>query len=511
MTLGSRRLENPLTALAAIATLAATATATAASRTTPAAIASTTAPSAGARANSASGATTAPRLTAVTSTQPAAHDPYATGGAAADPGDEVCTCTASYSNGSSELVSECSRSECPDPERYVDCRNAASTGVMPIEGCVLLESCDCTCTTREPRSGERYGDDVGLSGVPNLWQFDYRCGAFGENAVGCGPVAASMITYWWAQQGYDGLVHGLTSGGNTPASAEHDWKAMVRTFRDDYLNGGICISGQYATLQTTLRSGIKEYFEDSGYAADVDHYKVCSDCNRNQPEEIDPGRALGIIEGELRYGRPVIIGFNVGRATERTRELAEDGYVYEVYSGELSNGGDGWIDHYAVVTGYERIDGEDVLIMNVGWDHTDEGDAWVDIPFLWKPAGRWLHVYTVDVEDAPDGFDWCALDRGIDDTFLASAELDASYADPDAGPETVLAGTRCGIVRDVTEYEYYPTWSGTSFECDPFAELEHDLEQALDHTPGTLGESANGNPRGNPEDHDLILDHIPPP
>jgi hypothetical protein len=430
-----------------------------------------------------------------------------------DTSDEVCTCTATYSDGSNAVVDECSRTECPDLDLYLACRDAAQTHVMPIGGCKLLETCECTCTTPEPRIGERYGDDVALSGVTNLWQFDYGCGAFGDNAVGCGPVAAAMLAYWWAQQGYDGLVAGfLARGDNLPATAEHDWQAMVETFRDDYLDGGICIDGQYATTQTKMESGLAEYFEDSGYSVDVDRYKVCASCTRSQPDEIDPTRGLGIIVDELDSGRPVIIGFNVGRATEETRTLVEDSSYSEVFSGDLSNGGAGWIDHYAVITGYANIDGEDVLYLNLGWDHADDGSVWVDIPFVWEPAGPWLHLYTLDIDSSPDGADWCSLDRGVDATFLAGAEVDASFDDPAVWPETAVAGGRCGIVREVTYYEYYPQWSGVSFECDPQGELEQEIESTLDDAllPGgssdTRGDADLDSSNGVP-----IVDWIPPP
>jgi len=51
-------------------------------------------------------------------------------------------------------------------------------------------------------------DDVVLTGIPDLWQFNYMCGsnAVSANAVGCGPVSAAMVMYWWAQRGYGHLV-----------------------------------------------------------------------------------------------------------------------------------------------------------------------------------------------------------------------------------------------------------------------------------------------------------------
>lgn len=420
--------------------------------------------------------------------------------------DEVCTCIAEYSDGTSEQVADCSRSECPDLDTYNACRNAESTGVMPIGGCQLLEACECDCRSTELTTSEYFDEDIYLAGLPNLWQFDYACGAFGQNAVGCGPVAASMVMYWWAQQGYEGLVTGLMTGaGVSPAVREHDWQGMVETFRDDYLDGGICVADQYATLQGTMRDGLEDFINDGGYTASVDHYKVCDGCNRNASDEITADSGLDIILDELASGRPVIMGFNVGRAMDDTTFY--DDYEtdsVEAYSGELSNGAplSGIISHYAVITGYERVDGQDLLLLNMGWAGS------YDIRFLWNVAGKWLHLYTVDLNGAPDGDDFCAIDRGIDPTFLDSADLDLSF-DWDIAPQTVLAGTSCGVLREVHVSEYYPTWSGPTFECDPFAGLD-DVQTA---DPWDIGGTTTTNTHepGGYQGGAPILDQIPPP
>lgn len=391
--------------------------------------------------------------------------------------NEVCFCTATYSDGTSEEVSECSRNQCPDLETFNACQDVGVTGAMPIGGCRLLDTCECDCRSTEPVVSESYDEDLYLAGVPNFWQFDYRCGAFGDNAVGCGPVAASMVMYWWAQQGYDGLVTGLMSGtGSSPAVLQHDWKGMVEAFRDDYLDGGICVADQYATLQGTMGDGIAAFIADRGYSANVRHLKVCDGCNRNASDEISDEEGLDTIVNELQAGRPVIMGFNVGPAfsTSDTFDDFESAPV-TTYTGELSNGAplSGIINHYAVITGYQRIGGQDLLWLNLGW----EGDF--DIPVLWNVAGKWLHLYTVEVNGAANGDKFCAIDRGVAATFLDDEDLDVSCSSgiscsSGLAPETVLAGASCGIVRELHVSEYYPSWSGTSFECDPMA--GHDLE-----------------------------------
>ena len=70
-------------------------------------------------------------------------------------------------------------------------------------------------------------------------------------------------------------------------------------------------------------------------------------------------------------------------------------------------------------------------VMNLGWEPDENGSPWVDIPVLWQPAGKWLHLYTVKIAGAPDGDDWCVIDNGINESFLVSDHLDASFESVD--------------------------------------------------------------------------------
>ena len=320
-------------------------------------------------------------------------------------------------------------------------------------------------------SYEYYDEDVFLAGVPNLWQFDYACGAFGTNAIGCGPVAASMVMYWWAQQGYEGLVEDFLSGsGSSAADREHDWREMVETFRDDYLNGGICVADQYATLQGTMRDGMDEFIGDAGYDASVRQYKVCDGCNRNANDEITEAAGLDIILDELRDGRPVILGFNVGRAMQ-TQGTFDSDFFEEItaYTGELSNGtpATGIISHYAVITGYARADGHDILLLNLGWaddqDIASSGSSPVSGPPLHRQhhrCGRRRRVLR---------------DRPRHRRYLCRQLRSRRIVRLGIAPEEVLADQSCGILREVHDGSYYPTWSGVSFECDPYAGMD-DIE-----------------------------------
>src|SRR4029453_10501470 len=161
-----------------------------------------------------------------------------------------------------------------------------------------------------------------------------------------------------------------------------------------YLDGGICVPplvskgrGQYATLMGKMTTGLQEYIEHAGYAVDVEHWKVCDDCTAGAADEIQGATALSLIKGELQAGRPVIMGFNAGKAFEFPPvPIYFDGTYESISMGELSNGEPitGIINHYAVITGYRRLAGLDVLTLNLGF-HDDDTDDLV----LWNPGGKW--------------------------------------------------------------------------------------------------------------------------
>ena len=292
-----------------------------------------------------------------------------------------CSCEQTYRNGAETSVSTCdeTQSQCADLDVVHGCEDDPDG-----PDCNYLVRCECDCTALTQTTEFEHGpfDDVVLTGIPDLWQFDYMCGsnAVSANAVGCGPVSAAMLMYWWAQRGYGHLVDDyLVGGGSGPAEQEHDWQALVRELRAHYLNGGICVpfgGGEYATLMGKMTTGIEEYIEDAGYHAVVNHWKVCDDCNAGADDEITGGAALDLIKDELDAGRPVIMGFNAGPAFAGSIPVWNGSAIETVYIGELSNGtpAAGTINHYAVITGYRRLGGLDVLTMNLGW-HDDVTDC----------------------------------------------------------------------------------------------------------------------------------------
>jgi hypothetical protein len=431
-----------------------------------------------------------------------------------------CSCVQTYRDGSEASVSSCddTQAQCADLDVMQDCQDDPDG-----PDCNYLVGCECDCTALGKTVEFEHGpfDDVMLTGVPDLWQFNYMCGSnsVSANAVGCGPVSAAMLIYWWAQRGYGHLVDDfLVGAGSGPAEQEHDWQALVRELRAHYLDGGICSpfgGGQYATLMGKMATGLKEYIDDAGYNAVVKHWKVCDDCRSGAADEINGGTALDIIKDELEAGRPVIMGFNSGRAFDAFIPAWNGEAMETVYIGELSNGTPiaGTIDHYAVITGYRRLDGIDVLTMNLGWE-----DGITDVNLKWTPAGKWLHLYTVNITSQPDADEWCSIDRGVDENFdppMADAFsypfVEISHVESSTPSSTLqvtpLAGTSCGIAREGETVSYYDT-THEEERCVTPAKLPDDLE-----LPDKIETTDTaGSDRGGPDiDYGPpIADHIDP-
>jgi hypothetical protein len=375
------------------------------------------------------------------------------GGSFIDDGYE-CTCVEHYRNGVDAFVFSCEDDamECPDLSLLADCRDDAST-----PGCDdYLVHCECDCTALEQTTEFEPHEDVMLTGIPELWQFDSRCDAItGIVPVGCGPVAGAMLLYHWAQLGYENLVEDFLISGSDPAVEVQDWQALVQDLRDDYLDGGFCVPFTgYATEMGKMASGLEDFIEDAGYDADVDHFKVCESCPANAADELTSNEGLSMIKTELKAGRPLIMGFNSSRAMRsETQVTNDDGETDWFYTGELSNGMPigGTIDHYAVITGYFRLDGRDVISVNTGW-------GWPDLNFEWNPAGKWLHLYAVDIDGALNGDDWCSIDRGVT-AFSPTSNVYMSHAynayDSEDNDLNVLAGDSCGIAREGETVRYF--------------------------------------------------------
>ena len=375
-----------------------------------------------------------------------------------------CECTKTYTDGSTRSASSCDPTECADLDEMDDCRDGSSTD------CNHLRSCSCYC---EDPPVEEFkhdpSDGVFLSGIPELWQFNYGCDVGGANAVGCGPVALASMFYWWAQRGYPNLVEDhLASGGL------QDWQSLVREIRDDY-TAGVCIprdprtagsTGQFLVTQDELEKELKAYVDDHGYFAYVGHYRVCTGCSDDGDDRSKSG-GLSIIQEHLEAGKPLILGYAAQRA-ERS-SVRVDGET--VFTGELSNA-TGWIDHYAVITGHRRTsDGRDIIYLNKGWQTTA-----ADIALEWNPAGRWTHLFTLSISsDADRTADFCTLDWPLSRTFSSTTDVELSHGDRNSSSLTrqftTMAGATCGRARDGV-YELVTPVRRTTDYCPTRAQFD---------------------------------------
>src|SRR4030095_6251535 len=84
---------------------------------------------------------------------------------------------------------------CADIDVLMDCQEDPDG-----PDCDYLRQCECDCTALDETVEFEHGslEDVVLTGVPDLWQFDFMCNislelSVGDNAVGCGPVSAAMV------------------------------------------------------------------------------------------------------------------------------------------------------------------------------------------------------------------------------------------------------------------------------------------------------------------------------
>jgi hypothetical protein len=369
-----------------------------------------------------------------------------------------CECTKTFMDGSTRTASSCNPTECADQQELEDCEDGTSTD------CNHLRSCSCYCEgTPVEEFQHDPSDGVYLSGVPELWQFNYGCNTGGANAVGCGPVALASMFYWWAQRGYPHLVEDhLTSGGL------QDWQSLVRELRDDYADDGVCIpdnpftpgsQSQYLVTQDEMEKELKDYVDDHGYFGYVSQYRVCTGCT-DRDNERSRSSGLAIIQAELEAGRPLVLGYAAGRA-ERSSVLV-DGET--IFTGELSNAA-GWINHYAVITGHRRTsDGRDIIYINKGWETRAAGVA-----LEWNPAGKWTHLFTLSISlsDADRAAEFCTLDEELSGTFSSTTDVEVSHGDRNTASATreftVMAGSACGRARDGYYEPVTPWWRTTDY------------------------------------------------
>jgi hypothetical protein len=419
------------------------------------------------------------------------------GGGSTTKNGMTCTCTQSYRSGRTAGVSSCDLIVgCPDLDLLHDC-DGLSTGK-----CDLPTTCDCHCEGAEQVYQDHGPDDgVYLTGIPDLWQFAYGCDLGGANAVGCGPIAMSMMYYAFAERGYTHLTNPhLTAGGL------QDWKDLTKTVRG--YTSGACVpglfvpgaSGEFMVTEDEIARDLGAYPTDRGYEASSSHYRVCDGCGLDQPTDIGTSAGLTIIRGQLEAGRPVLIGLNINSATS-SYVTTVDGDI--VYTGDLAGPSVGWINHYALITASTRTkDGRDVLYLNTGTLQKDGTNVPADLIVQWKSNHKWTHLFTLSISGAPDGNAFCPIDDITTPMFSDGGKVDYSNqhqtgtttgaADGHNHAFTAYSGVvQCGIALD-THTETFTPESDTSNRCPTL----HDFA-VIDQTSSDINVDANQYTGGN--------------
>jgi hypothetical protein len=409
----------------------------------------------------------------------------------------TCTCTQTYRSGRTACVSSCDLIVgCPDLDLLHDC-DGLSTGK-----CDLPTTCDCHCEGPEQVYQDHGPDDgVYLTGIPDLWQFAYGCDLGGANAVGCGPIAMSMMYYAFAERGYTGLTKPhLTAGGL------EDWKDLTKTVRG--YTSGTCIpglfvagsTGEFMVTEDEIARDLPAYPTDRGYQASSSHYRVCDGCGLDQPTDITTSAGLTVIRSQLEAGRPVLIGLNITTAMSSYVTTVDNQIVY---TGDLAGGSTGWINHYALITASTRTkDGRDVLYLNTGLLNKAGDKVPADLIVQWKSNHKWTHLFTLSISGAPDGSAFCPIDDLMTPMFSDGGKVDYSNehmagtitnaADGHNHGFTPYAGVvQCGIALD-THTETFTPESDTSNRCPTL----HDFD-VIDQSASDINVDANQYTGGN--------------
>jgi hypothetical protein len=339
--------------------------------------------------------------------------------------DDDCTCTERYQDGSEQVVSDCGAMDCCELD----------DGEFPAgQNCLLDCTCDC-----EAQEWETIHYDHLLRGVPNLFQQDVTVPwspvCSGTVAVGCGAIAAAELAVWYDMLGHDELLdhHHDTNGLFL-------WQDLSEELRNDYLDSH-CIGRATWTTQADLAAGIFDYFWDQGVATSVVHDVV---------EIADEASAWVTIENEIAANRPLILGLNATAGAAL---------------------GQGLINHYAVIVGHSTTVGTDEIHLNMGWGF---GSSEI---MEWDLVGQ-VHLYSVEIADAPTGNEECTADTPLDDLFAEdpwSLDWSASSWTYDDYPVvehlTGTAAPDCDRIGGITEGWFDANWTEASHCLTP-----HDVD-----------------------------------
>lgn len=376
---------------------------------------------------------------------------------------EGLPCTKTYTNGRTIRTSSCGG----EFESQVCC--SFDDYIADIGGCVA----HCECSYEEERVRTRVTDEIHhptlLRGVPIFLQYDAKDRS-GNQPVGCGGVAVSMLASWFSARGYTKLTKAYKSDG------EVNWKALTTELAEDYLDTWIRNNAS-PTYIRKIQSGIEKYWEDKGYDVHVNKYKT------KDGEEAEEFKR---IKASINAGRPVIIGFDV--------DLNK--------GGGIGGGGDdfGWIDHYGLIVGYDDTGARNKVYINMGWgdvngslcssDGTDcHGIENGVVKVKFKVGKGKVHTWHVSMngeqKTKKDGVvvTSCPI-PDPDDSFkpnkIDGTAIGATFEDESSLPvkNVLIAGTDCAVVggtETLTEtYGYTARWTET-ISCNSRYDLFDDV------------------------------------
>jgi hypothetical protein len=197
-----------------------------------------------------------------------------------------------------------------------------------------------------------------LSDAPYYYQHDINSGR--GCAVGCGPVAWSLLYGWYqVQKG----INAVPGDGRTQTSAIEAMHEKLRSYCGTFCWPGA--GNPSATIEGSMYLGRKYGRNDRSLtvSTDYDTYWTESELFSHLQDEIDAGR-------------PTIMLF-----------------AHDEFTGGVGNALDGIFgEHYTLATGYYKSGSTKKIAMNTGWEEDDDGsetmtlneDATLDLMAIWK-------------------------------------------------------------------------------------------------------------------------------
>ncbi len=336
-------------------------------------------------------------------------------------------CTKTYVDG--RIIQSSSCGDCCDFDEY-----EADSG-----GCLYT----CSCDYSEERTRTVVDDtyEYRVRGVPVLFQFDAKPWKADFYPIGCAAVAATELMLWYYGRGWVDLAMGYENG-----SGEVDWETMVGEMAG-YVDT-MFFKDAGAVFPLDFQPGVEDFIADSGYTANVTHYDF---------EEDEADERFVHIKSSILDGRPVILGFD--------SDLERGGL------GSAMGDDCGWIDHYALIVGFDDTVDPPLIYVNQGWGTQSDGTV-QDTEYEWVIGDGNVHLWFVQftasekstTDEVCPADEWSTLfdQLEIDGEFIGATEIDTSYGSYPVYSR-LISGSTCDVIGgDVThEEEYTYEWTET--------------------------------------------------